>query len=151
MLRERQKRSEEAAALWMATKTIPAWWHRPADFEGRLAAIGQAVPFERGADLLMKLRTVTFPGTPAEDFTEEVLFLIGSNGRIEGMKDLTKKNEAAFDRLVPRLGTARMSLSSPDEHPVKLVRRGVLACYHLTNCSVVKPFEPARATNSPTR
>jgi tetratricopeptide (TPR) repeat protein len=137
VLRERQKRADEAARLWLAATVIPEWWNRPADFEQRVAAAKAKAGRPAAADLLMRLRTVALPGAPTEDFTSEVLVLVGADGRIEGARNLSPKNQAAFDRALPRVTAARLSLPRPDERPVKVVRRGVLVCYQLSTCSVV--------------
>jgi tetratricopeptide (TPR) repeat protein len=132
-LRERQKRSAETASLWAAAKSIPAWWNRPADFEQRLAAQGVGPE----TDLLMKLRTIPLRGMPSEDFTGEVLVLVGSDGKIEGAQNLSKSRQAVFDRARPRLTAARVALPRPDERPLKIVRRGLFVCNHLSTCSIV--------------
>jgi hypothetical protein len=142
VLRERQKRPDEAARLWSAASHSSIWWNRPADFEKRLAAVRPVAartggPILIAEDLLMKARTVTLRGTPTDDFTSEVLVLVGTAGRIEGVRNLSPKSKAAFDRALPRLTALTISIPRPDEHPVKIVRRGILGCNRLSTCSVV--------------
>ena len=95
--------------------------------EGGLAAV----------EALMKLRTVTLDGAPTEDFTSEVLVLVGVDGRVEAARNLSPKNQAAFDRVRPRLTALKISVPRPDERAVKIVRRGLLVCNRVSTCSVV--------------
>ena len=80
----------------------------------------------------MELTSGVRPG-----FHSEVLVLIGSAGRIEGAQNLSPRSKAAFDRVLPRITAASVSFRRPDERPVKIVRRGILACNRLSNCSLV--------------
>jgi len=137
VIRERQKRPDEAASLWSAATAIPVWWNRPADFEQRLATAKAKAGRPETAGLLTKLRTTTLRGAPTEDFTVEVLVLVGTDGRIEGAQNLSPKNQAAFDRARPRLTAATVSFPRPDQLSAKMVRRGLFACYRLSTCLVV--------------
>ena len=135
-LREKQKRTDEAAALWSAMATMTGRMNPPPEYAGRLAAI-RKLGGTTGPDLLMKLRTLTLDGTPTEDFTTEVLVLVGPEGRIEGAQNLSAKNQAAFDSIRPRLTAATIPFRRPDERAVKIVRRGLLVCNRVSSCSLV--------------
>lgn len=136
-LREKQRRPGEAAMLWSAAATMAGWATPPVEFAERLAAARGKAGAIDGAELLMKLRTVTLSGAPTEDFTTEVLVLVAADGRIEGARNLTPKHQPAFDRVLPRLKAARVPFPRPDERTVKIVRRGLLVCNRVSTCAVV--------------
>ena len=87
-IREKQKRPDEAARLWAAVSRMTEWKDPPPEFAPRLAAIRSRAASVDGADVLMKLRTVTLRGAATEDFTSEVVVLVGPDGGIEGARNL---------------------------------------------------------------
>jgi transglutaminase-like putative cysteine protease/Flp pilus assembly protein TadD len=139
-LRARQGRSAEAAQ-WFANAASmrDAWFTLPHDHEKRADGAARKPAGEAPGANLMDERIVTLSSAPSEDFTEEALLLVRPDGSVAAFKNLSKKTPAAFGRLVKKLGTVKIDLPRPaGAPPVPLVVTGVLSCFHLTTCSLVR-------------
>jgi hypothetical protein len=92
---------------------------------------------QRAKERLTELRTVRVAGPGVRNLTEEVLLLAGTDGRVEKMVNLSRKDERAFAEQLPKLASFRLEWPRPDELPHKAVRRGLFTCSTATGCAVV--------------
>lgn len=147
LLRERQGRSSDSARWLSAAESIPgARWSLPEGYAARATEARKKAEPSSPADLVMSTRTVKLMDAPTADFTEEVLLLVGGQGVVESAKNLSRKSPEAFDRQMTKLGTLKLGFSAPDDRPVKLVLRGLLTCFKLTNCSLVLDMPGVKST-----
>jgi transglutaminase-like putative cysteine protease/Tfp pilus assembly protein PilF len=138
LLRERQQRTSDAARWFSAAESMAgADWRLPPGYKQRAATARQQTASGSATEFVMNARIVKLSSTPAEDVDEEVLILVGTDGALESLKNVSRKRPAAFDRQVAKLGRPRLGLPRPDERPVKLALGGLLSCNKLTNCSLV--------------
>jgi tetratricopeptide (TPR) repeat protein/transglutaminase-like putative cysteine protease len=145
LLRERQQKPGEAARWFSAAESLAgADWRLPEGYAARAQAARKKAPPDSPGDLamtnrdpVMANRVIKLFDKPAENLDEEVLVLVGGDGSVESMKNLTRKNPAAFERQMARLGRPKLGLPRPDPQPVKLVLSGLLSCFKLTTCSLV--------------
>jgi tetratricopeptide (TPR) repeat protein len=157
-LREKQGRLSDALDLQVLASQAPTAAQRlPSDYLARIeaaahrlsghagppatslpAALPNATP-PRGtlARTLMDLRIVRLKGPVLADLSEEVLLLVGADGRVERARNLSKKDASAFDRQLARLGPLQIPIGRPDDRAFKSVRRGLLVCARVTDCSLV--------------
>jgi tetratricopeptide (TPR) repeat protein/transglutaminase-like putative cysteine protease len=110
---------------------------------GGSARVSEAVTVSRPSrqleaqQRLMELRTIALNGPVLADLTEEVLLLTGPDGSVERVRNLSRRDAGAFDRQLAKLGSIRLSLTSPDGRSFKAVRRGLLACSRATSCVII--------------
>jgi tetratricopeptide (TPR) repeat protein len=140
VLREKDGRTAAAVDLWSMALAVPGGArHLPEGYRTRLDAARAklAASPTRGGELLTTLRTVQLPGAATADITEQVLLLVNADGAVESVKNLSGKDPKAFDRQLPKLGPIRLPWPRPDAEPVKVIRRALLVCATVSNCSLV--------------
>ena len=158
-LREKQGKLAQAVQMWSMAAAVPnSRYLVPEDRQARIQAAidklppaaspvapvpswrnGPAKPAQQEAAEahLMELRTIRLPGPVSADVTEDVLVLTDLEGRIERIVNVSRRNQAAFDRQVPKVGTARIMSPRPSGEPVKTLRRALLACSSVSGCALV--------------
>jgi tetratricopeptide (TPR) repeat protein len=102
-----------------------------------VTVLAKPSPQTEAESRLLQLRTLTLRGPVLADLTEEVLLLASPDGRVERVRNLSRKNPDAFEQQLAKVEPIRMGLTSPDERPFKAVRRGLLACSRATSCVVI--------------
>jgi Flp pilus assembly protein TadD len=141
-LREKQGRAKDAARLWSMAAAVPSanlWL--PADSESRLA--GACPHLEESAsplvdESLVLMRAVEVKGPAIADLTEEVLLLTDQGGRVEVVRNLSRKDPEGFDRQIAKLAPIRLDFSSPDAREFKAPQRGLLTCSRTTGtCALI--------------
>ena len=139
-LREKEGRLAEAVELWTIAAAVPrARLTLPADHRALIDGASRKLPQPAAAagPRLMELRTVRLPGPVLGNLTEEVLLLIDGDGAVQTMLNASRRDPKAFDRQIAKLGPMRVPWPRPDAEPVKVIRRALLVCATVSNCSLV--------------
>jgi tetratricopeptide (TPR) repeat protein len=156
-LREKQGRLGDAVEFWSLASSVPsATLSLPKNHRTHLEdARKRAQAPEWRPERMMPLRTVHIRGPVVADLNEDVLLLAGHDGRVERVQGISPKKPSELTRQIASLGPIRLDLAAPEDRPFKVVRRGLLACYHLTGCSLVLDLpgqaDAAAAAASPFR
>jgi tetratricopeptide (TPR) repeat protein/transglutaminase-like putative cysteine protease len=137
---EKQGRHSRALEIWRLAASVRSPAKLPPDRQARLDAVSRKLgarpdPFPDPA--LMSLRTISLAGPSLGSLTEEVLLLVGADGRVQSVSNLSRRDAKAFDRQNAKLGPIRIGWALPDAEPLKLVRRGLLACAAGASCALV--------------
>lgn len=175
LVRQRQGKAEDAARWLSAAESLPDAWSLPTGHEevtktaraktgSRTTAKAVALPpglapdspvakaiqaaaqNDASSGLVMNARTIKLNQPALADFTEEVLLVVGPDGTLESIRNLSRKQTAAFDRQAAKLGMPKLDLPKLDGLPSRFVFRGLLACSTLTTCSVMLDLQGMQAT-----
>jgi hypothetical protein len=139
-VREKQGRPAQAVELWRLSASVRSPAPLPLVRAARLKAAADKLALEPAAlpdPALMTLRTVRLAGPALASLAEEVLLLVNADGHVQRVSNLSRRDAEAFERQLPQLGRIRIGWPLPDAEPVKLVRRGVLACEAGQGCQLV--------------
>jgi hypothetical protein len=157
-IREKQGRLAEAAELWSMATSVPTTPRQlPADWRDRLESASRKVaaggPSRPGGARLTDLRMVRLAGSAAAALTEEVLLLVGADGRVEHVSPLSGKPSESLQSQLGKLGPIRLDRSRPDGEPFKVVQRALLTCSTASGCVLILDLPgmgrlPAKETGS---
>jgi tetratricopeptide (TPR) repeat protein len=139
-LREKQGRLAEAVELWTMAASLPgSRFALPPDHEARMEAARRKVagPPPAPGPRLTELRTLRLTEAAPTDLTEDVLLLIGADGVVQAVLNLSEKRPQDFDRQLAKLLPMRVPWPRPDSEPVKVIRRGLLVCATVSGCSLM--------------
>ncbi len=127
-----QKQGKKHQAAVAYSRAIAAG-HAPAETEGRLETLragGKPQPGEQVDALTLQnlrmLKLEKFAGKPKKHASAEFFLLIGPGPKITGAKFISGSEE--LRDAGNTLAAAKVDVLFPDDHPVQILRRGILDC-----------------------
>jgi tetratricopeptide (TPR) repeat protein len=143
-IREEQGQLGRALELWSAAATLSNWDIRPSDLSERIDKLRKGDRLNDGSQEMARLRFIKIPGSSTVNAEAEVLVL-ASGGKVTGALNSSKKNVTELAPALDRLIGQPVSLQSPDESPVTVLRAGMVVCSQRAGCQFIANIEGAAA------